>query len=302
MNHRIVFFGTPEFAVASLEALLISNAHIVAVVTAPDKPSGRGMQSQYSDVKRYALEQKIPILQPTNMKSSDFIEQLKSLNPDIFVVVAFRMMPEAVWNLPPMGTINLHGALLPKYRGAAPINWAIINGEKETGVTTFKLKHEIDTGDILLQKSIPILDEDTAGTIYDKLMVIGADLLVETIIGLFNTTLVERPQKDIEVSYAPKLFKDNTIIDFDNSCVNIHNFVRGLSPYPCAYTYIGGKLLKVFKTHYDIDKTDNTGTFDTDGKKYLRVSCVDGWIYLDEVQLEGKKKMNVRDFLNGHGF
>ena len=303
MNKRIIFFGTAYFAVASLDTLLKNKFNIVAVVTSPDNPSGRGTQQKFSAIKQYILSNNIdiPILQPKNLKSQDFIEELKSYNAYIQVVVSFRMMPESVWNMPPMGTINLHGSLLPKYRGAAPINWTIINGDTETGVTTFKLDKTIDTGNILMQKSISILPEDDFGTLHDKMMYIGANLLLDTVIVLSKGELHEIPQQHSMVTPAPKLFKENTIIDWANNCQYIHNFVRGLSPYPCAYTYLGRKLLKVFKTHYVIEKHDYLPMLiDTDNKTYLRFSCNNGWIYLNEVQLEGKKRMGIKDFLNGN--
>jgi methionyl-tRNA formyltransferase len=296
IKSRIVFFGTPDFAVASLDALLLAGANILAVVTSVDKPNS-------SAVKKYALLHNITILQPVNMKSPEFIDELKALNANLFVVVAFRMMPEIVWNMPAMGTINLHGSLLPAYRGAAPINWAIINGETVTGVTTFKLKQAVDTGDILLQQSIPILDSDNAETLHDKLMYVGADLLVETVMGLYEGSLKETAQKDVETTYASKLFKENTIIDWNKSVYVVNNFIRGLSPYPCAYTYLGKKLLKVQRTHYCIDMHNKpVGTLDTDNKTYLRFACIDGWTYVDELQLEGKKRMGITDFLMGYRF
>jgi len=259
--------------------------------------------SNNSAIKNYALLHNLPILQPTNMKSPDFVDELRALNANLFVVVAFRMMPEIVWNMPEMGTINLHGSLLPAYRGAAPINWAIINGESETGVTTFKLKQVVDTGDILLQKVVPILDSDNAETLHDKLMNIGADLLVETVIGLYEGSLKETPQKDVETTYAKKLFKDNTIIDWNNNVFTVNNFIRGLSPYPCAYIYLGKKLLKIQRTHYIIDTHSKpVGTLDTDSKTYLRFACLDGWTYIDDLQLEGKKRMYITDFLMGYRF
>ena len=295
-NKRIIFFGTPEFAVASLDKLLKYNFNIVAIVTAPDN------NLKYSAIKKYIVDNNIdiPILQPIKMKSPEFIEELRSYNADIQIIVAFKMLPEVVWDMPEMGTINLHGALLPKYRGAAPINWAIINGEKVTGVTCFKLKHQIDTGNILSKTEIPILDTDNFETLHDKMMNIGAETLVNTIISVFKETTVEQEQEETEVSQAPKLFKHNTEINWDQSCLNIHNFVRGLNPYPTAWVLIGKKTLKVFTTHFVIEQIEETGKLDTDNKSYLRYSCQDGWIYLDEVQLEGKKRMNIKDFLNGN--
>lgn len=286
-----------------MDALIKANLNVVAVVTSLDKPSGRNLQVQQSPVKQYAINAGIPVLQPSNMKSTEFIEELKSYKADIQIVVAFRMMPEIVWNMPYMGTINLHGSLLPKYRGAAPINWAIINGEKVTGVTCFKLKHEIDTGNILSKKEIPILDTDNAESLHDKMMLIGAEVLTQTIISFFKNEVTEQDQIETEVTNAPKLFKNNTIINWEQPCKQIHNFVRGLDPYPSAYTYIGSKFLKVFNTHYVLDSHNQPiGLLDTDNRSFLRFSCIDGWIYLDNVQLEGKKRMNIKDFLNGNRF
>lgn len=298
---RIVFFGTPDFAVASLKALVDAGANIVAVVTAPDKPAGRGMQLQAPAVKEYALAQNLPILQPEKLKASDFIDTLKELKADVHIVVAFRMLPEAVWSMPQMGTINVHASLLPAYRGAAPINWAIINGETETGVTTFKLQHAIDTGNILLQRTIPILPEDNVGTLYDKLMAAGAELLVETLQGLTQGTITELPQLPTEnEKHAPKIFKEHLEIKWDRPAAAIHNQIRGLSPYPTAFTYLNGKQLKIYKSHYELEATTEVyGSYETDNKTYLRFSCEDGWLYADELQLEGKKKMDVKAFLLG---
>jgi methionyl-tRNA formyltransferase len=303
---RIVFFGTPDFAVASLDGLVKAGANIVAVVTAPDKPAGRGKHLQASAVKEYAVANGLPVLQPEKMKAPEFIEQLKDLQADLQVVVAFRMMPEVVWNMPPMGTINVHGSLLPQYRGAAPINRAIMNGETETGVTTFKLKHEIDTGDILLQQKVPILPEDNAGTMHDKLMAAGADLLVTTVKGLVAESLHELPQttiSDADIKHAPKIFKEHLLIDWNRPVVDINNFIRGLAPYPSAYTMLYGKSLKLFKIHIsDEAPTPAAGTVDTNNATYLRFAGIDGWVYADELQLEGKKRMTIVEFLRGYRF
>ncbi len=300
---RVVYYGTPEFAVASLDALVQAGANVVAVVTAPDKPAGRGKKLQESDVKKYAVEHGLNLLQPKNMKSPEFIEQLQSLQADIQVVVAFRMMPEIVWNMPPMGTINVHGSLLPQYRGAAPINWAIINGEKETGVTTFKLKHEIDTGDILLQKKVPIDADDTVGDIYSVLMAEGAQLLVRTLKGLANDELEEVPQAHIataDLKSAPKIFKPDTKIDWSKSVQEIYDLIRGLSPYPCAYTELKDSSLKVYKARYEhAEHGLKVGEYETDQKSYLRFAASDGWVYLEDVQLQGKKRMDIEAFLRG---
>ncbi len=298
---RIVFFGTPDFAVASLRALVENNFNVVAVVTAPDKPAGRGMQLRSSAVKVYAEEKDIPVLQPEKLRNASFIEELKSLRPDLQVVVAFRMLPEQVWNMPPMGTINVHGSLLPDYRGAAPINWAIINGEKKTGVTTFKLKHEIDTGDILLQKETDILPDDDFGTVYERLMNMGAELLVDTISRLETGTLKPHPQRvPGEPKHAPKIYKEDGLIDWRRPAEHIFNQIRGLAPYPAAYTYFNGKQLKVFKSDFQVEAHQSEpGTYDSDGKTYLRFAAADGWVLCKEVQLEGKRKMMVADFIRG---
>ena len=300
---RIVFFGTPGFAVASLSALVDAGAKVVAVVTMPDKPAGRGMQLQESAVKQYAVAKGLPVLQPEKMKAPAFLEELRDLHADLQVVVAFRMMPEAVWNMPPMGTINVHGSLLPQYRGAAPVNWAIINGEAETGVTTFKLKHEIDTGGILLQQKVRILPDDNAGTMHDKLMVAGAELLVKTIEGLADNDIQEIPQDAIaaeHIKHAPKIFKEQLHINWNKPVMEINNFVRGLSPYPAACTMLGDRSVKIYEVDYKQEEHGVTpGNYDTDKSTYLRFAAKDGWIYLDELQQEGKKRMNVIDFLRG---
>jgi len=301
---RIVFFGTPEFAVASLDALVAAGGHIVAVVTAPDRPAGRGMILHQSAVKQYALAKGLPVLQPEKMKAPEFIEQLRGYRADLQVVVAFRMMPEVVWNMPPMGTINVHGSLLPQYRGAAPINRAIMNGEAETGVTTFKLKHEIDTGDILLQQALPIRRHDNAGTMHDKLMHAGAQLLVTTVKGLANGTIEESPQKMAgtdEIKYAPKIFKEDMLIDWNKPVVEIDDLIRGLSPYPAAYTMLGDKSVKIFSSDYRMEPTNALpGTMDTDSTTYMRFAAKDGWLYIDELQMEGKKRMEIVEFLRGY--
>lgn len=300
---KIIFFGTPDFAVASLKALIEAKATVIAVVTAPDKPAGRGMQLQTSAVKQYAIEQHLPVLQPEKLKNPEFVQQLKELNADLHIVVAFRMLPEVVWNMPPMGTINVHGSLLPQYRGAAPINWAIINGEKETGVTTFKLQHAIDTGNILLQSKIAIQPEDNVGTVYNKLMNKGGELLVETVKRLAEGDLKEIPQANIaaeSLKHAPKIFKEHTLIDWNQPVETIHNLVRGLSPYPAAYTMLQEKTLKIYTSHYEHAVSSvATGNYDTDHKNYLRFAAKDGWIYVDELQQEGKKRMDVVSFLRG---
>ncbi len=301
---RIIFYGTPDFAVASLDAMVKAGANIIAVVTMPDKPAGRGMQLQASAVKQYAVAHGLQVLQPEKMKAQEFLNELKELKADLQIVVAFRMMPEAVWNMPLMGTINVHGSLLPHYRGAAPINRAIMNGETETGVTTFKLKHEIDTGDILMQQKVPIMPEDNAGTLHDKLMVAGAELLVTTVKGLADDTLKEIPQNDIkatELKHAPKIFKEHTLIDWNRTGVEINNFIRGLSPYPAAYTVLNNKTVKIYSSHITQEPIQATyGTRQTDHSTYLRFAASDGWVYIDDLQLEGKKRMKVVEFLRGY--
>ncbi|MGZ8537197.1 MAG: methionyl-tRNA formyltransferase, partial [Flavisolibacter sp.] len=300
----------PDFAVASLDALNKADYNVVAVVTAPDKPAGRGMKLQVSAVKKYALENGIKVLQPEKLRNNDFLNELKSLNADLQVVVAFRMLPEAVWHMPLFGTINVHGSLLPRYRGAAPINWAIINGEKQTGVTTFKLKHEIDTGDILLQDVIPIGENETAGELHDKMKDIGAALLVKTVNGLIVGTLKETPQSVAvknnesginELPHAPKIFTDTCKIDWNRTVDQIHNQVRGLSPFPGAFSYLDNKMLKIYKSEKDFHQPNTKpGTVETDGKSILKFACKNGYLLVKELQLEGKKKMNVEDFLRGY--
>lgn len=297
--------GTPDFAVASLDALVKAGFPVVSVVTAPDKPAGRGMKLTESAVKQYALSKGLNILQPVKLKDPVFLEQLRSLGADLQVVVAFRMLPEVVWNMPPMGTINLHGSLLPQYRGAAPIHWAVINGEKETGVTTFKLRHEIDTGNILLQESFPIGDDETTGEVHDRMKAIGAALLVQTVHGLANGSLQAKEQSglisgDTELKHAPKIFTETCRINWQNTTTHIHNLVRGLSPFPGAFTTLDGKTVKIYQSSQE--KTMHThppGQVFTDGKTFLKFSCADGYIHVLDLQLEGKKRMAVADFLRG---
>lgn len=298
---RIVFMGTPEFARASLQQLVEGGCNIVGVITAPDKPAGRGMKLQQSAVKEYALQQNLTILQPEKLKDATFLSALRNLQADLQVVVAFRMLPELVWNMPPMGTVNLHGSLLPKYRGAAPINWAVINGEKETGVTTFKLKHEIDTGDILLQKVIPIGPEENAGDVHDKMKTIGADVLLDTVKGLAAGTLVEKPQDQFpgELKHAPKIFTETCRINWNAAAEDIHNLIRGLCPYPAAFTTLQDKMFKIYACQYRIvAPKESPGTAVLlDGK--LAFACTNGYVYPTMVQMEGKKKMGAEDFMRG---
>ncbi len=306
---RIVFMGTPEFAVATLDKLVLEGCNIVGVITAPDKPAGRGMQLSQSAVKKYAVEHGLHVLQPIKLKDPVFIDELKSLNADVQIVVAFRMLPEMVWNMPPMGTINLHGSVLPKYRGAAPINWAIINGETETGVTTFKLKHEIDTGDVLMQEIIPITDSMKAGELHDIMKEIGANLIHQTLEQYCSNTLMPKPQIQLsqtamdEIPSAPKLHTDTSRIDWNLPAKKIFNLIRGLSPYPAAFTQLDGKLLKIYKASYvNTEPNLSPGEYKTDGKSFLQFAAADGWVNILELQLEGKKRMEVDAFLRGHRF
>ncbi|HTR27692.1 MAG TPA: methionyl-tRNA formyltransferase [Puia sp.] len=299
---RIVFMGTPEFAVASLDAIYRAGYPIVAVITTPDKPAGRGMQLTESAVKKYAREKGLPILQPEKLKAPVFVEELRSLAADLQVVVAFRMLPELVWNMPPMGTVNLHGSLLPQYRGAAPINWAIINGETETGVTTFKLQHDIDTGNILLQEKMPIGPDETAGELHDRMKETGARLLVRTIDGIAAGTLAARPQENVPgLRHAPRIFTETCRIDWTKPTATIYNLIRGLSPFPAAFTALDGKLLKIYRAKQDrTPPAVAPGETETDNRTYLRWGTADGYIRATELQLEGKKRLNVEDFLRGY--
>lgn len=299
---RIVFMGTPAFAVASLKALLDAKMNVVGVVTAPDKPAGRGMQLQQSAVKQFAIAHDLPIAQPEKLKSPEFFAQLQAWHPDIQIVVAFRMLPESIWSYPPMGTLNVHGSLLPQYRGAAPINWAIINGEKETGVTTFKLQHAIDTGDILLQERITITPNMTAGELHDTMMEVGAKTLVSTLNGLIENTIQATPQKeDAATKHAPKIYTKDCNIDWHQSVNAIHNLIRGLAPYPGALTKVDGKIVKLFSTSILNDTPkEPVGSFITDGKTFVKFACKDGYIQLNDIQWEGKKRMPIADFLRGY--
>ena len=298
--------GTPEFAVASLDALYNAGFNIVGVITAPDKPGGRGMQLQQSAVKKYAMEKGLNILQPEKLKNPEFLTVLKALQADVQVVVAFRMLPELVWNMPPLGTINLHGSLLPQYRGAAPINRAVINGEKETGVTAFKLQHEIDTGNILLQETFEIGDDENVGEVHDRMKEIGARLMVRTIEGLVDNTIIGQPQPardGNELKHAPKIFTETCKIDWTKDCTSIYNLIRGLSPYPAAFGFLDEKKLKVFAASKEpAAHLHLVGTVFTDGKTFLKYACADGFIHIDDLQLEGKKRMMVEDFLRGYRF
>ncbi len=304
-NLRIVFMGTPDFAVASLQKLLEAGCQIVGVITAPDKPAGRGMQLQASAVKQFALEKGLTVLQPEKLKHPDFIQQLAALQADLQIVVAFRMLPEIVWNMPRLGTINVHGSLLPQYRGAAPINWAIINGEAMTGVTTFKLLHAIDTGHILLQEKIMIGPNDNAGVLHDRMKEIGAALLLKTIQQLADGSLEEKPQESLAtgmtLKHAPKLFTETCAIHWNSSCQDIHNLTRGLSPFPGAFTFIHGKRWKIYQVRPETDSLLVTpGTIETDNKTYVRIAATTGWVYLHDIQVEGKRKMSIEEYLRGN--
>lgn len=298
---RILFMGTPEFAVPSLDVLLREKYNIVAVITAPDKPAGRGLQLNESPVKKFSLRNELKILQPEKLKDESFLLELKSLQPDLAVVVAFRKLPEEVWSLPRLGTFNLHASLLPNYRGAAPINWAIINGEKETGATTFFITHEIDTGKIILQEKVLIGEEETAGELHDKLKIAGAELVLKTVelISKENITVTSQPLTN-HFRKAPKIFTEDCKIDWNKNSEKIFDLIRGLSPYPGAFTEINGKVLKVFKAkkiagaHHEIP-----GNITSDEKTFIRFACGDGWLEASELQIEGKKKMSAEEFLRG---
>lgn len=307
---RIVFMGTPEFAVPSLRALVAGGYRVVAVVTAPDKPAGRGQRLHESDVKIAARELGLPVLQPVKLRDPEFVETLRSLKPDLGIVIAFRMLPEVVWAMPRLGTFNLHASLLPQYRGAAPINWAIINGERETGVTTFLLNHEIDKGAILGQIRVPIGEEDTVGTMYEKLMQTGTGLVLETVerIAAGEVQPVEQQQiDDRTLKPAPKIFKEDCRIDWSQPGRRIIDFIRGLSPYPAAWTalYREGSeeefTAKIFAAAFEAAAHDKVacGTVESDGRTFIRVACADGWITLEELQIAGKRRLPVRELLLG---
>lgn len=309
MKPRIIYMGTPEFAVAPLKKLTEEGFEIAAVVTVPDKPSGRGLKLSESAVKKHALEQGMEILQPVSLKDETFLEKLASYNADLFIVVAFRMLPKAVWSMPKMGTFNLHASLLPQYRGAAPINWAVINGEKESGVTTFLIDEQIDTGNILLQKSCPISEDETVGTLYDKLMNMGAGLVVETVRGLSDGTLQPKPQalfirEETEIKPAPKITKELCHICWERSAEEILRLIRGLSPYPGTFSHISNGTrqieLKIYGAEMENGAADGgTGSIISDNKNYLKVRCGQGVLKLTHIQAAGKKRMATREFLAG---
>lgn len=297
---RIIYMGTPEFARPSLDLLLHHGYDIVGVLTAPDKPGGR-LGTIQSAVKQYAVAHGLRVMQPEKLKNPAFLAELHALRADLQVVVAFRMLPEAVWQMPPLGTLNLHGSLLPKYRGAAPINWAIMNGETETGVTTFLLRHAIDTGDILFQETLPIGENDTAGEVHDRMMVLGAELVLRTVQALEQGAVQPRPQPDVAASHAPKLFTETCRIDFARPTAAVHNFIRGLSPYPGAWTLLDGKTFKILRALPGVAPAGIApGEFFSDGKNELKISTLDGFVQIQELQMEGKRRMTVREFLNGY--
>lgn len=303
---RIVFFGTPEFAVESLDTLIDNNFNIVGVVTMPDKAAGRGHKLYESDVKRYAVAKGLQVMQPEKLKSSDFLEQLRECHADLFIVIAFRMLPREVWQMPRLGTFNLHASLLPRYRGAAPINRAVMNGDTETGVTTFFLKHEIDTGEIIMQRKIDILPEDNVGDVHDKLMHLGAGMVVDTVNAIIEGNLTTQPQPEGEFIPAPKIFKEDCRIDWNRTAEEIHNHVRGLSPYPAAWTVIedeSGKILecKIFSSRLTEEscKGNANGSLRVDGDR-LYVATTDCWIEIVSLQPAGKKRMDTASFLRGY--
>ncbi|MBV5311726.1 MAG: methionyl-tRNA formyltransferase [Prolixibacteraceae bacterium] len=303
--------GTPDFAVESLKALVENGYHVVGVITAPDKPAGRGRQLSESAVKQYAIQQNLKVLQPEKLKNPEFISELESLKADLQIVVAFRMLPEVVWNMPPLGTFNLHGSLLPQYRGAAPLNWAVINGETETGVTTFLLSHEIDTGKIIFKEKIAIQENDTVGDIHDQLMVIGAKLVVKTVDALAEGKVQAIDQDELienqaNIKHAPKIFKDDCRIDWTKDSESVRNLIRGLSPYPTAWTEFEhpdkGEILtaKIFAAIRDNSSLPAApGTLQTDGRKFIRIACPDGWLSVTDIQLSGKKRMKTDELLRG---
>lgn len=312
LNHRIVYMGTPDFAVAGLRALVENGYNVVAVVTMPDKPAGRGHKVQFSPVKQYALEAGLPVLQPEKLKDPAFVEELASYHADLQIVVAFRMLPEVVWSMPRLGTFNLHASLLPQYRGAAPINWAVINGDRETGVTTFMLKHEIDTGNIILQERIAIGENENVGSVHDRLMDLGTGVILRTVDMIFDCdtrgiVLPTQPQEEsVELRPAPKIFKDTCRIDFSQPAAAVHNFIRGLSPYPAAWCdlTLNGQTYENVKVFAAEPRTRNqeqgTKNKEQGPKGHILVPCGDGnYIDLLELQLPGKKRMDAKSLLNG---
>jgi len=299
---RIIFMGTPDFAVQSLAKLVEGGCEVVAVITATDKAAGRGKKLRPSPVKQYAIEKNIPVLQPKNLKAASFLEELKSYKADLQVVVAFRMLPAVVFEMPPLGTFNLHASLLPQYRGAAPINWAVINGETETGVTTFFIEQQIDTGLMIFQEKTIITPNMTAGELHDQLMIQGANLVLKTVEAIKSGEYPQIKQTEInQLKSAPKIFKEDCKIDWQKPMEEVHNFIRGLSPYPAAFTFINEKRFKVFKTSkIPLFATDNPGKWETDNESFLHFHTTDGLIAIEELQMEGKKRMTIKDFLRGY--
>ncbi|MEG1663713.1 MAG: methionyl-tRNA formyltransferase [Mucinivorans sp.] len=301
---RIVFMGTPEFAAASLAKILECGYNVVGVVTVPDRQAGRGLQMQQSAVKKYALENGLHVLQPEKLKNEQWVEEFRALRADLAIVVAFRMLPEVIWSMPPLGTFNLHASLLPAYRGAAPINWAIINGDSKTGVTTFFLDHNIDSGEIIDSTEVEISETDNAGALHDRLMAVGAELVIKTIDKIVSGCVVLTPQTMMVSSPAPKIFKDDCRIFFDQPLTQVYNKIRGLAPYPAAWCELAGTTIKIFDCHPDNKNTPQTnsyGVFENIDNKQLRVSCADGWLYIDTLQLSGKRAMSAAEFLRGNG-
>ncbi len=299
---KIVFLGTPDFAVASLKAMVEAGHNIVGVITAPDKPAGRGMQMQQSPIKKYAVEKDLFVMQPEKLRDPQFLETLKNLQADLQVVIAFRMLPEVVWNMPPLGTINLHASLLPDYRGAAPINWAIINGETQSGVSTFFLKHEIDTGDILLKDTCPITATCTAGELHDTLMNLGANTMLKSLELIISGNTNGTPQAENSGKTAPKIFKEHCRIHWEQSGKSILNLIRGMSPYPAAFTVLDGKNVKVFNAIFEPNNSNAIviGSTQSDQKTFLKMACQDGFIHLLDLQMESKKRMKIDEFLRGY--
>jgi len=304
MKLRIVFMGTPSFAVPSLSILLENGFEVVGVITATDKYGGRGKKTLIeSDVKKFAKSKGLPILQPKNLKDPAFLEDLALWKANLQIVVAFRMLPEVVWNMPELGTFNLHGSLLPKYRGAAPLNWAIINGDKETGVSTFFLQHEIDTGDLLLQESLPIGENETAGELHDRMMELGATTVLKTVQQIKKQEITGQKQNDALASKAPKIFHDTCQVDFHQNTQQVHDFIRGMSPYPAAWTLLDGKTLKLLRSTKEMETPKTPpGSFETDNKSFLRIATLDGYVHIHELQLQGRKRMPTTMFLNGFNF
>ena len=296
--------GTPGFAVPSLNILLENGYNVVGVITATDKWGGRGNKKlMQSEVKKFAISKGLRVLQPKNLKAPNFIEELRSLEANLQIVVAFRMLPEVVWAMPQLGTFNLHGSLLPKYRGAAPINWAIIKGDLETGVTTFFLKKEIDTGDLIFQESLPIGENETAGEVHDRMMELGAQVSLKTVQAIESGNVETIKQDDSKATKAPKIFHETCEIHFDRSTQEVHNFIRGMSPFPAAWTKLDDKTLKILKTSKEITNHHfEPGTFHSDNKKFIKIATLDGFIQVHQLQLQGRKRMATKDFLNGYKF